>query len=643
MIEDSAPNQVRSALLEARKLIAQGEPRRALEMLGAVISPNEAAPVQAQYGRLARELAARLDHLPSVRIAFVAGVTLDHFVDALRYWVLQNGLRLESLIVPFGTGRQQIKDSDSDLYRFKPDIVWFFSHPNDLRLDPGVFVDDADGERIVTTALTTVHDDAATVAERNGGWVVANNLPAAADRVFGNLEGAVHGTSAGIVRRYNDSLAQALPTASVVFDIAHVAASFGLERWEDERLWCHSKHPFSLAANGRVAFAAARLVSAARGGARKCVVVDLDNTIWGGVVGDDGIDGLTLGVDNGAVGEAFVRFQRWLKALSARGIAVAVCSKNDPQIAREAFARHPGMVLTLDDVAVFRANWENKADNIRAIARELNIGLDAVVFVDDNPAERALVRAELPQVAVPEMPEDPAAFIATLSAGKWFETIGVSNEDRQRTASFRANSARAEAESSATDLPTYLRGLSMHAHWGAVNDATFQRVVQLINKTNQFHPTTTRYTAQDVQRMADSDGFWVGHFSLADRFGDNGIIAVAILRFEDRTAHIDTWAMSCRVFARTMEQFTFANLARVARARGCTRIVGAYQRTAKNGVVAELYPSLGGTSIDVTDAGASRWEFRLDQDLPTGSPFIEDRSAAEIMTSTTQEFGVHST
>jgi len=628
-------------MIAAQEQLAQNAPFDALRTLQAVILPTDGPTVQAQYARVARDIAAQLPRLPAIKIAFVASVTLDHFVDCLRYWLLQNGLRLDSLIVPFGTGRQQVKDTSSELYRFQPDVVWFFSHLADLRLEPGLYLDDAAADRLVRDRLAEIGEDAAAVAERLGAWVVVNNVPPPADRVFGNLEGSVSGTISGTLRRYNEQLVAVLPSSATVFDIAHIAATFGLERWEDERLWCHSKHPFNLAANGRVAFAAARVVAAARGGAKKAIILDLDNTLWGGVVGDDGIDGLVLGVDDGARGEAFVRFQRWLKGLSARGIALAVCSKNDPVIARDAFANRRGMVLKLEDIAVFRANWDNKADNIRAIVRELNIGLDAAVFIDDNPAERLLVRSELPEVTVPEMPNDPAGFIATVAAGKWFEAIAISDEDRQRTAAFRANASRAEAEVNATDLPAYLRGLEMHAHWGRVDDGTLQRVVQLINKTNQFNPTTTRYSAQDVRRMADSPEYWIGHFSLADRFGDNGIIAVAILRFDAGTAYIDTWAMSCRVFGRTMEHFTFASLTRVARDRGCERLIGTYRPTAKNGVAAELYASLGGEAISASGDAGSAWEFHLTNGiLPSTSSFIEDRSSSRNVTTSTTEFGV---
>jgi FkbH-like protein len=627
-------DEVRTALVDARRSLKQGrdgDALAALQRTGAVI--HDDVTTQTQCARLARELSDRLADLPALKVAFLGEVTLDHLVGGVGYRLLLEGIRLVPLIVPFGTARQEIRDPASALYRFEPDVVWLFSDPRALRLDPGMRASQDAAEADVRTAVKAVRGDAEAVGNLTRALVIVNNMPSSSTRVYGNLESSLPGSSTSFLLRYNEVLARSVPPGAVVFDIAHVAAAYGLERWEDARLWHYSKHPFSLAAHDRVALAGARLLAAARGRARKCIVVDLDNTLWGGVVGDDGVEGLALGVDGGPRGEAYAGFQTWLRALSRRGVAVAIASKNDLVVARDAFARHRGMVLQWSDIASFRINWDNKADNIRAIARELNIGTDSIVFVDDNPAERALVRAELPEVAVPELPDDPADYVAAVAAGRWFESLGVSDEDERRTALFRENAARAEEQASSSDLPTYLRSLRMSAVWGPVDDASIERVTQLVNKTNQFHLTTTRYTLAEIRAMASGNHHWIGRFSLLDRFGDNGIIAVVILRFEGDAAIIDTWAMSCRVFARTMEHFTFACVVRVARERGCSRLVGRYARTAKNGVVAELYPSLGGRSTRTNDSG-SEWEFALDEDLATGSDYVLDASEDAVRNTT---------
>jgi len=605
-------------MAQVRAALKDGQPARALDLLRGHARPSDDAVLQNHYGRCAGQLVRQLPELPALRVALLANATLGHWADVLRFWLLLEGFRLEVLVVPFGTWRQQVADPQAPLYTFRPDVVWFFLQSDVLQ---------EGGDAPVEAALADVARQAGLVAARLPALLIVNNLASPAARVYGNLEPGLPGTPAHRVGGFNAALPQALPRGAVVFDIAHLAARFGLDRWEEPRLWYHSKHPFALDAQGPVAFAAGRLLAASRGRARKCLVLDLDNTLWGGVVGDDGVDGIRVGPDGGAAGEAYAGFQAWLKALAGRGIALAVCSKNTDQLAREPFQRKSGMVLALEDFVVFKANWDNKADNIRAIARELNLGLDALVFVDDNPAERALVRQELPQVAVPEMPDDPADYIRALDAGAWFETLSVTAEDLSRVQAYRDNLARSEAQSGATDLGAYLQGLEMQARWGSVDAASRARVTQLINKTNQFQLTNTRYSEAQIQALADAPGAWVGHFSLRDRFGDHGLIAAVVLRFEGDEARIDTWVMSCRVFARQMEQFTFGILCRVARQRQCLRLTGSYRPSARNGVVADLYRSLGGRLLGVESDASSRWEFDLSPKPETAGPPIQEVAA----------------
>jgi FkbH-like protein len=614
------------ALQAARAAIRDGDAARALALLRERAAPGDPAALQIQYARLAREIAKGLSELPTLRVAFLGNSTLKHWVDCLRFWLLLDGWRIEELLVPFGAWRQQVVDKDSDLYRFQPDVVWFFILTGDLHCDADLLRKPGCFDQVAEAATTEFAAQLAMVAKHLPALCVVNNLVAPADGVFGNLEGSNAESLSALISKFNWDLAGSLPEGSVVFDIAHLAAKFGLDRWEDARLWHHSKHPFALDAQGPVAFAGARLLAAARGRARKCLVVDLDNTLWGGVIGDDGIEGIRIGPDGGAVGEAFASFQEWLKALVDRGIALAVCSKNDEELAREPFLHKDGMILKLDDFVSFKVNWGNKADNIRAIAAELNLGLDAFVFVDDNPAERALVRAELPLVAVPEMPPDPSEYVRTLAAGMWFETLAVTAEDRSRVRSYRENMARTQAQSSATDLASYLSGLRMTAKWGDVDAGSLPRATQLVNKTNQFHLTNTRYSEAQMRALTESPQSWVGQFSLSDRFGDYGIIAVVVLRWDGGDAAIDTWVMSCRVFSRQMEDFIFGTIWNIAKQHRCLRLRGLYVPTRKNTVVAGLYGRFGGTQVTPAEGDESTWSFDLSGPSPPGSPHIADVS-----------------
>jgi FkbH-like protein len=350
----------------------------------------------------------------------------------------------------------------------------------------------------------------------------------------------------------------------------------------------------------------ARLLAARAGRSYKCLVLDLDNTLWGGVIGDDGLNGIVLG-QGSPLGEGFVAVQEYAKDLARRGIILAVCSKNDEANALEPFEKHPEMVLKRNDIASFRANWDDKASNIRAVAEELNIGLDSLVFLDDNPFERNLIRAHLPMVAVPEVPDDdPALVPRVLADAGYFESTGITDDDRQRAAQYQENRAREELRGAATDLEGYLRALDMRMIWSRFDTVGLQRVVQLINKTNQFNLTTRRHTEADVEAiMADRASFGL-QLRLLDRFGDNGIIAVVIGRMtEPGAVTIDTWLMSCRVLGRGVETTTLNLVVEQARALGATRLIGEYVPTKKNGMVRDHYSRLGFSVVSQTPEGAS--------------------------------------
>ena len=348
------------------------------------------------------------------------------------------------------------------------------------------------------------------------------------------------------------------------------AARDGLAAWHDGGLWLRAKQEITPAAAPLYGDLAMRIVAAKLGRSHKCLVLDLDNTLWGGVIGDDGMDGIVLGQGT-AMGEAFVAFQEYARELSRRGVILAVCSKNDETNALEPFDTHPEMVLRRGDIASFVANWADKAANLRAIAAELNIGLDSLVFVDDNPAERALVRQELPMVAVPEVGDDPAFYAQIITAAGYFEGLAITQDDRERSGQYQGNRLRDTLRASATDLPSYLRGLEMTLVARPFDRLGQSRTVQLINKTNQFNLTTRRYTEQDVRAvMGDARAFGL-QLRLLDRFGDNGIIAVVIGRMQDDAdLLIDTWLMSCRVLGRQVESATLNLIVEQARRLGAS-------------------------------------------------------------------------
>ncbi|HSU04783.1 MAG TPA: HAD-IIIC family phosphatase, partial [Acetobacteraceae bacterium] len=370
--------------------------------------------------------------------------------------------------------------------------------------------------------------------------------------------------------------------------------------------WHHAKQEVAPAAAPMYGELVARLLAAIQGRSAKCLVLDLDNTVWGGVVGDDGLEGIIIG-QGSASGEAYLEFQDYCRELSRRGVILGVCSKNDEANALEPFDKHPDMLLRRADIACFVANWSDKAANIRQIAAELNIGLDALVFIDDNPFERNLIRRELPMIAVPEVTEDPVSFIAAIADAGYFEAVAITNEDRERTAQYHGNRAREALRSSTTDLEGYLRGLEMQLLWRTFDRVGLARTVQLINKSNQFNLTTRRYTEQDVLAVMDDPTAFGLQLRLLDRFGDNGVIAIIIGRLQpDRDLLIDTWLMSCRVLGRQVEPTTLNLIAEQARLLGAQRLLGDYVPTRKNGMVQDHYAKLGFTVMEATSGGGSR-------------------------------------
>jgi len=341
-------------------------------------------------------------------------------------------------------------------------------------------------------------------------------------------------------------------------------------------------------------------------------------TVWGGVIGDDGLGGILLG-QGSAVGEAHLAVQRAALQLRERGIVLAVSSKNDDAVARGPFREHPEMLLKEEHIAVFQANWLDKASNLRAIAQTLNIGVDALVLLDDNPAERAQVRQELPEVGVPELPEDPAYFTRNLLAAGYFESTGFTAEDRERAEQYRSNAMRAALEGSTSNVAEYLDSLAMVATFSRFDAVGRARITQLINKTNQFNLTTRRYTEAQVQAVEDDAAGLGLQIRLADRFGDNGMISVIVCRAEGDDWFIDTWLMSCRVLNRKVEQATLNELCAQARQRGLRRLVGEYIASGRNGMVAEHYARLGFTPLERGEA-SSRWVLELAGHAPAPVP-----------------------
>ena len=533
----------------------------------------------------------------TVRLALLGSATLRHLQPAIRVAGLRRGMFVEIYENEYGQYLQELSDKASTLYEFKPNCILVSLDAYHLAAGIHSALDKTDADRLLE----------GTKARIRALWLLAKKnfrcpiIQQTALPVYfpllGQNEHRLPGSRANFIARLNAGLQVMADEEGVdLLAVDAQAARDGIDAWHNSPVWHRSKQEIAVSAGPLYGDLVCRLIAAKKGYSYKCLILDLDNTIWGGVVGDDGVEGIVIGQGT-ALGEAFVQFQDYCRELSRRGVIFAVCSKNDEANALEPFDTHPDMVLKRNDISCFVANWSDKANNIRTIAERLNIGLDSIVFVDDNPFERNLVRKELPMVAVPEVDDDPANFALTIASAGYFEGLYVTDEDRERTIQYRGNAQRAALKESATDLDSYLRELDMRLVWGHFDKLNLPRIVQLIARSNQFNLTTRRYTEEDILAViADPNAFGL-HLRLIDRYGDNGIIAIIIGRLRDNAdLEIDTWLMSCRVLGRQVEPTTLNLIVERAKEMGARRLLGEYIPTQKNQMVKDHYAKLGFTT-----------------------------------------------
>ncbi len=551
------------------------------------------------------------DTAGSVRVAVLSSSTAEQLLPALRVAALRRGLRLQTFVGDYGMYRQELQDPHSGLHRFEPDVLLFAFHAQHLLGNPEPAMSHDAAQALVDAVGEQLRALWRLARGSFKGQIIQQTVLPQYPALMGLNEHRLPGSGAQLVERLNALLRELADQERVdMLALDRVLSRDGLDVWHDPVLWHRAKQQISPVAAPAYGELVVRLIAAQRGRSAKCLVLDLDNTLWGGVIGDEGLEGIRLG-QGSALGEAFLDFQTYAHRLARRGILLAVCSKNDLQTARAPFERHPEMVLKSEDIACFVANWSDKAANIRAIAEQLNIGLDSLVFADDNPFERNIVRRELPMVSVPELPEDPAMYARCLEDAGYFEALRITADDFERSGQYRANVARENLRASQTDLQGYLATLGMELRWQPFDRVNLPRIVQLINKTNQFNLTTRRYTEDEVLAVMATPGALTLQLRLLDRFGDNGIIGIVIGKPEGDLLRLDTWLMSCRVLGRQVEQATMNVVALEARRLGARSLRGEFLPTRKNGMVREHYRQLGFRCLASSDGGASSWELLL--------------------------------
>ncbi len=584
----------------------------------------------AQSANLTRVLGSRRDAgddltpLMPFHLGILSSATIDILCDCLPVAAVRHGISLAISHGAYGQVVQDALDPSSVLNKQRLDAVLVRVDHRWLNLDKPLF-SESPKER-VDLALAQIRNLVLAIRENGHAAAIIETIPIPPDPLFGNFDRRQSGTIRSMINAYNDGLIDiASDSSTYLLDTSALAERVGTDYWFDPVQWGAYKLPFHADVHPIYSDMLGRLLGAIRGRSRKCLVLDLDNTLWGGVIGDDGLDGIHLG-QGSAKGEAFLAVQQMALDLRARGIFLAIASKNDDIVARRPFNEHKDMLLKESDISVFQANWIDKASNLEAIAKALNIGIDALVLLDDNPAERAGMRAALPDVAVPELPDDPGWFPRYLLAAGYFETTSFSAEDRLRVASMESNAKREEVMAKSRNIGEYLTALEMVISFAQIDRQGRERTTQLINKTNQFNLTGLRYTSDEVAALESDSKVYGLQVRIADKFGDFGMIAVLICReIEAATWQIDLWAMSCRVLGRKVEEAIVAEIVRAVRDRGAKTLIGLYRRSPKNGMVADLYPRLGFAAAGERDGGVQAFALDIESYQIQALPFEINR------------------
>lgn len=527
------------------------------------------------------------------RIAMVGGANLRPLVDFIEHFATVLGeIHCDFWIGDYDNYHAEIMDAKSPLYDFKPDTILLLPPERRCVYTGPLAASRTEQEDAARHAAGQLLDLCATAHAQNGAEVILGNFRLSPYFDPGPLRNTSLISEYSFRKFVNLEIGARLPAYVHLCDIEFLSNRRGNLSGVDDRTWFESKQPFAANLLVDVAREYAHIVTHLATASKRVLVLDLDNTLWGGVIGDDGLEGIELGTTSPR-GEAYRDFQLHLLELSKRGVLLAICSKNDYEVAIEPFERHPEMVLRLKDIACFKANWEPKSDNMRQIAQELNLGLDSLVFVDDNRAEIEIVNQFVPEVETIWAGDDPSEFSARLKDSRLFELRNVTTEDVQRVQQYRQESERQQSLSASTDMGAYLRSLEMVGIIRPFDKLDAPRIAQLIAKSNQFNLTTRRRTEAEVLAILDEERFSAFTMRLSDRFGDHGLIAVMVGDVRGQEFEIDTWLMSCRVLKRQVEEEVMNEIVRLARDRGCDRVIGRYIPTAKNGMVRELYPKLG--------------------------------------------------
>lgn len=544
----------------------------------------------------------------NIKIAVLGTESVQYFVMVLKYLLSKEGIYADIYEGDYDGITMNVYDDNSEFYMFQPNITIIIPSYREFKESPNILEEYSETEALVENGVKFYTNMFAKINANLDTHIIVSNVVIPPEHPLGNLECQTHYSQNRFLNAINEKLVQEKEKNVSVVDLEELASCIGKYSWFDYASFFLTKQPYKIDYVGQVAEKFVKQILALKGNIRKCLVLDLDNTIWGGVVGDEGYEGIQLDPNN-AIGEAYRHFQEYVVKLRRRGIIIAVCSKNDENTAKEPFIKNKNMILKLDDIACFKANWNDKATNLKEISKELNIGMDSLVFFDDNPAEREIVTRFLPEVYVVDVPKDPAQYVRELDQQSPFEWLQITKEDLLRTNSYVENAKRVKLENQFVDYDDYLRALDMCGTSRCIHKCEVPRFTQLLNKSNQFNLRTRRYSEDDIYKMLSDDNYACIMTQLDDKFSEYGIIGCAIIRKQGTTCYVDSWVMSCRVLKRGVEFLTYQTIVEQAADWGCDGIEAEYIKTKKNAMVSNFYDNLG---FIITGQDIEKTEYAID-------------------------------
>jgi len=556
------------------------------------------------------------------KIAILGGSTTADVKNVLELFLLKNGIKPFFYESEYNRYYEDGMFENAELKSFNPDFIFIHTSTVNIINYPDINDTDATVEQKLESEFSKYKGLWEQLKATYNCTILQNNFELPHYRILGNLDSSDLRGYSNFIMNLNSRFAEYARKTKGFYinDIHYLSAQIGLSNWYDRSFWHAYKYALSYEAIPVLAHNLANIIKAILGKSKKCLVLDLDNTLWGGVIGDDGLSSIQIGKET-PVAEAYTEFQEYVLKLKKRGILLAVCSKNDLTNAKDGFS-HPDSVLSVNDFVSFKANWEPKHINISQIASDINIGIDSLVFIDDNPVERKIVIDNLPYVLVPEINVNEVySYMNTLDKDGCFEPISISQDDLIRNQAYQENSQRNSFKDHFISYDDFLSSLDMNAEIKEFIPIYLERITQLTNKSNQFNLTTKRYTLSEIEAVANNPNYITLYGRLADKFGDNGVVSVVIGEVKGNIIHINAWLMSCRVLKRGMEQAMFDEIVRQAQKQGITIIKGYYYKTAKNSMVAELYKVLGFELIH-TSGEDTVWEYPIDSNYVNQNKFI---------------------